>query len=391
MRDAPRFGGWDRQGKALGKFVSRRQGIDRMASLPKNHLAECGWLKTGDVSNALVVSSRVRLARNIEDYPFSQWASSSDLKRIADEVKESIQSSPQLHELELFDIEELESLDRHFLAERYMISRELVKSGLERYVAIHPRQTASVMINEEDHIRMQVLSAGSNLRQTWERIDSYDDELENRLSYSFSNSLGYLTACPTNVGTGIRCSVMIHLPALVMSRRIEKVLNAVTQMGLTVRGLSGEGSEIVGNLFQVSNQWTLGIGEEETIDKIEKILKHIIEQEQKAESRMMEEKSTSVEDKVWRAYAVLSQARVLSSNEAIELLSLIRLGRSLGILERPSYESINEAIIWMRPAHLQKSVGKSLSAGERDEVRAGQVREWIRNGGERRSAASLGG
>ena len=206
-----------------------------MSELPKRFIDECGWLKVGDLSNDLVVSSRIRLARNIEGIPFSQWASSSDLRRIADKTREAISRSAKLKDANIFNIEELDSIDRYFLVERYMISRELAKSGIERYVAIHPEQTSSVMINEEDHLRIQVLTAGHRLRENWECINTLDSELERHIPYAYSNTYGYLTACPTNVGTGIRCSVMVHLPALVLSRKIEKVLSAVTQIGLTVR------------------------------------------------------------------------------------------------------------------------------------------------------------
>ncbi len=348
--------------------------------LPKSLVSECGWLKAGSPSDERVVSSRIRLARNIEGIPFSQWASSTDLKRIAEAAQKAVRASPLLKAADILGIEELEPVDRHFLAERYMISRELAKSGIERYVAIRPGQTISIMINEEDHLRLQALLAGSNLRQAWDLINTADDELEKTITYAFSNTFGYLTACPTNVGTGIRCSVMVHLPALVISRRIEKVLGAVTQIGLTVRGLSGEGSEIAGNLFQISNQWTLGISEPETITKIEKILQQILEQERRAQDQLLEENRRSIEDRVWRAYATLRYAQVMSSNEAIELLSSIRLGLSVGILNTPSYESINAMIISVRPAHLQKLAGRPLTPPERDEWRAELVRNWIQNG-----------
>lgn len=351
-----------------------------MNELPKSYLKECGWLKAGDPSNDFVISSRIRLARNIEGIPFSQWASSSDLKRIAEQAKKAVRNSLTLRNPDLFCMDDLEPIDRHFLAERNMISRELAKSGIERYVAIRPDQTASIMINEEDHLRIQVLMAGNNLPKVWEQIDAVDNELESSITYSFSNTFGYLTACPTNVGSGIRCSVMIHLPALVISRRIDKVFSAVTQMGITVRGLSGEGSEISGNLFQISNQWTLGISEPETIEKINKILGHIIEQERKAQEQLMSENRRQVEDRVWRAYATLRYAQVMSSNEAIELFSSIRLGLNLGILDKPRYDSLNEMILKVRPAHLQKYAERSFTAVERDEYRAELIRKWIING-----------
>ena len=348
--------------------------------LPRKWLNHCGWLKAGDPGNDLVISTRIRLARNIDGIPFSQWASSTDLKRIAQQTREAIQQSTLLNEAEWLCMEEMEDIDRHFLCEQYLISRELAKSGIERYVAIHPEQIASIMINEEDHLRLQVLMAGSNLGRTWELIDSIDNEFESHINYAFSNAYGYLTACPTNVGTGIRCSVMVHLPGLVLTRQIEKVLSAVTQVGLTVRGLGGEGSEIAGNLFQISNQWTLGISEIETIEKIEKILNHIVEQERKAQTNLVENKRMKLEDQVWRAYATLRYARVLSSNEAIELLSAIRLGRSTGLLDQPTYEEINEMLIQSRPAHLQKLASQELSAHERDVFRAEMIRKWIETG-----------
>lgn len=348
-----------------------------MRELSKSFIAECGWLKTGNPNDELVISSRIRLARNIEGIPFSQWASSTDLKRIAEQAKGAIAQCGELKNSESYCMEELDPVDRSFLAERYMISRELSKSGIERYVVIHPTQTISIMINEEDHLRIQVLMAGLNLQAVWKLIDRIDNDLEDLLPFAFSNTFGYLTACPTNVGTGIRCSVMVHLPALVITRKIDKVLGSMTQAGLTVRGLSGEGSEIAGNLFQISNQWTLGISEMETIQKIEKFLKNIIAQEKKAQEQLVSENKVIIEDKIWRAYAALQHARILNSNEAIELLSSIRLGRSLGILDTPSYESINEMIIRVRPAHLQKESGTMLSTTERDEYRAALMRKWI--------------
>ncbi len=347
--------------------------------LPKTYLKEYGWLSTGKSIDDLVISSRIRLARNIEGIPFSQWASSTDLKRISEQAKKAIQNASSLDNPDLFCMDEMDPTDRYFLAERNMISRELAKSGIERYVAICKDQAASIMVNEEDHLRLQVLMAGNNLQETWKRINQIDSDLEESITYSFSNTFGYLTACPTNVGTGIRCSVMVHLPALVISRRIDKVLSAVTQMGITVRGLSGEGSDITGNLFQVSNQWTLGISEVDTISKIDTLLEQILDQERKALEELMKDKRSQIEDRIWRAFATLSYAQVMSSNEAIELFSSIRMGLNLGILEKPSYNSLNEMIVRVRPAHLQKQAERTLAAAERDEYRAELIRNWIKN------------
>lgn len=348
--------------------------------LPGKFLNQCGWLEAGDPDHDLVVSSRIRLARNFDGIPFSQWASSTDLKRIVEKAQEAVRHSSLMRNAYHFSMEELSELDRSFLNERYLISREFAKSGIERHAAVHPDEKISIMINEEDHLRMQTLLAGSQLNQAWEIVNTLDNQLEDLLNYAYSNSLGYLTACPTNTGTGIRCSVMIHLPALMISRKIEQVLNAVTQIGLTVRGMSGEGSEITGNLFQISNQWTLGISEPETIQKIEKILAHIIEQERKVQYDLLEGKRNKIEDKVWRAFAALKYARIMSSSEAIEHLSSLRLGRNLGIINSPSYQSMNEMLIMLRPAHLQKKAHQELSSKERDRYRAEQLRQWIDKG-----------
>jgi protein arginine kinase len=323
------------------------------------------------------VSSRIRLARNLEEIPFSHWATSSDLERIAESVREAMPASPHLKDGHLLCIDDLDSLDRQFLEERYLISREFLKGGIQRYVVVHPEQTVSLMINEEDHIRLQMIMAGMNLRALWKTIDEIDTELEKNLPFSFSTRLGYLTACPTNVGTGIRCSVMVHLPALVMTRRIEQVFHAVTHMGCTVRGYAGEGSDIVGNLFQLSNQWTLGITENDTLTKLEALVDNILNQERIAEAELYHENKMKIEDRVWRAYATLSQARVLSSGEAIELFSIIRLGRSLEILDSPAVQRINEMMIETRPAHLQKRAGSTLTAMERDVCRAKLIRDWF--------------
>ncbi|MFH1740110.1 MAG: ATP--guanido phosphotransferase, partial [bacterium] len=236
----------------------------------------------------------------------------------------------------------------------------------------------SIMVNEEDHLRLQVLMSGLNLREAWQRVNTLDDEMEERMDYAFSHIYGYLTACPTNLGTGIRCSVMVHLPALVISQRIKKVLSAVTQIGLTVRGLAGEGSEIAGNLFQISNQWTLGSSEAETTDKLEQILEQIVENERKTQQELWAENRIALEDKVWRAYGILSHSRVVNSREALELLSNLRLGLNLGLINGIPYSAVNDVIIQCRPAHLQKRAGQKLSALERDAIRGEFLRNWIR-------------
>jgi len=347
--------------------------------IPGYLLGSCGWLSSQGQHEDLVVSSRVRLARNIEGMPFSHWASSSDLKRISETCLLAVQDCPSVTGVTLLAVEHLNSLDRKYLAERNLISRELAESGMERFVGVDRGEFCSIMVNEEDHLRLQVILAGLNLREAWKRVDLLDDEIEARIQYAFSHEYGYLTACPTNAGTGIRCSVMVHLPALVMSQRIKKVLAAVTQIGLTVRGLAGEGSEIAGNLFQISNQWTLGASEEETIDKLERILEQIVENERKTQQELWSENRIALEDKVWRAYGVLRHARIINSKEALELLSYLRLGLDLGLIHGLPYSAINDVIIQCRPAHLQKRAGQILSAMNRDSIRGEYLRDWIRH------------
>ncbi len=350
--------------------------------IPGYLLGSCGWLSSQGQHEDLVVSSRVRLARNIEGMPFSHWASSSDLKRISETCLLAIQDCPSVAGAILLGVEHLGSLDRKYLAERNLISRELAESGMERFVGVDRGEFSSIMINEEDHLRLQVVMSGLNLRESWKRVNLLDDEVEERIQYAFSPDYGYLTACPTNLGTGIRCSVMVHLPGLVISQRIKKVLSAVTQIGLTVRGLAGEGSEIAGNLFQISNQWTLGTSEEETIEKLERILEQIVENERKTQQELWSENRIALEDRVCRAYGTLRYARVVNSKEALELLSHLRLGLDLGLIRGIPYSAINDVIIQCRPAHLQKRAGQTLSAADRDNVRGEYLRDWIHRYGQ---------
>ncbi len=346
-------------------------------SLPSRLLGRVGWVSSGGRWEDLVVSSRVRLARNIASMPFSHWASSGDLERVATTALDVLRSCSWMHEGDVVGVEEIEPVDRNFLVERYLISRELADGGLERWIVIDKDEIGSVMINEEDHLRLQVILPGLNVVDAWQRADRLDDQLSQHLEYAFSPAYGYLTACPTNVGTGIRVSVMAHLPGLVMSQEIKKVLSAVTQIGLTVRGFAGEGSEVSGNLFQISNQWTLGTSEEDTLEKIERILDQIVEKERQAQESLWSEGRALIEDRVLRSYGQMAHARIVSTKEALEMLSNIRLGLNLGLIQGIAYSDINEIIVAIRPAHLQKRIGRALSTGERDIERARLLRSWI--------------
>jgi len=338
---------------------------------------ECQWLKHGGRASELVLSSRIRLARNIRGIPFSHWASSGSLEQIIERVTEALPRCLATRDMSLIRLDQIAALERDFLLERHLISREMAAGEDFRLVAVGPDETLSIMVNEEDHLRLQCLASGLELRKIWQRINEIDDQLDECLNFAFSPRWGYLTACPTNVGTGIRCSVMVHLPALVLAKQVERVLGAVTQLGLTVRGIQGEGSEISGSIAQLSNQVTLGVTEEESIEKLERMTEQIIGHELEAQRQMMHDARAMVEDKVFRAYGILKGARIISSRETVELVSALRLGRTSGILSDISYKTMNEILICSRPAHLQKIAGKKLEPTERDVFRAHFIRERL--------------
>ena len=336
----------------------------------------CQWLKNQGQSSEIILSSRIRLARNIKGIPFSHWASSGHLEQIISKVKEVLPKCPGTQDMEIIQLDQVGPLDREFLLERHLISREMAEGENFRFAAISTDESLSILVNEEDHLRIQYLRSGLELHEIWQRINEIDDQLSEHLEFAYSPRWGYLTACPTNVGTGIRCSVMIHLPALVLAKQVDRVLGAISQLGLTVRGIQGEGSKISGNIAQLSNQVTLGVSEEESIEKLEKMTHRIIASELEAQRQLMAEARDLVEDKVFRAYGILKEARMITSQEAAEMVSALRFGRTSGILSSISYETMNEILIYSRPAHLQKMAGLNLTPKDRDIFRA----RFIRNG-----------
>lgn len=337
----------------------------------------CQWISAKGYLSDIVISSRIRLARNIDGLPFSHWATSDQLERVAETVRRALKTSHLLSELQIFSLDDATPLDRQFLRERHLISKELAEGEKHRMVAIDKGERTSIMVNEEDHLRIQCLKPGLDLMGAWQTINRVDDELEQSIDYAFSSNWGYLTACPTNVGTGIRASIMMHLPGLVMAKQVDKVLHSVNQLGFTVRGMFGEGTEVKGNLFQFSNQMTLGISEQETIENLEKVANKIIRYEKEAESQIYQEARATVEDRVWRAYSVLANARIISTEETVELLSAVRMGVNMGIISNLTNEEVNEILICTRPAHLQKRAGDTLNSRERDILRADFIRERL--------------
>ena len=348
------------------------QDLDQLLKQPSE------WLRgVGPVSD-IVMSSRIRLARNLEKFTFATRATQASQGEVLRVVKEGLEKTLTLKEPLFLDIGGLSEVDRQFLVERHLISREHIVRPDYKGVVIGQGEVFSVMINEEDHLRIQVMQSGMNLRDAWALVDALDDELSEVLPYAYSTEWGYLTCCPTNTGTGMRASVMAHLPSLVITKQINKVLHTITKLGLTARGLYGEGTEASGNFFQISNQVALGRSEEEIIENIDRILKEVIHQEQTArESLMTTGNRIQLEDRIWRAFGILRHAKTMSSTEALDLLSAVRLGVDLGLMNGLDRPTINELFIFSQPAHLQKLEGKALTAKERDTKRAHLIRERL--------------
>ncbi|MBI1976805.1 MAG: protein arginine kinase [Candidatus Omnitrophica bacterium] len=332
------------------------------------------WLKGTGPNAEIILSTRIRLARNIENKPFSNWATKEQMKQVFDETLSRLSEVKTIKAGMILSLKELAALDRQFLVERHLMSKEHAMHPDFKGLLIGKDEVASVMINEEDHLRIQVLGSGFNLRKSWELADKLDDQLSEKITYAFSLELGYLTACPTNTGTGMRASVMAHLPALVMTKRIGKLLEAITKFGLTTRGLYGEGTEASGNIFQVSNSVTLGQSEEDTLEYLERFVKQLISHEENARRTLLTQQRAELEDRVWRAYGVLRAAHIITSNETIDLLSTVRLGVDLGIIKEIDRLAVNELFIATQPAHLQKMEGKELTPPERDVKRAAIIR-----------------
>src|SRR5271167_1028768 len=327
----------------------------------------------------IVMSSRVRLARNLRNAAFPGWAKKPERVRVLELIRPAVESLPEMKDSFSEAMDNLGALDKQVLVERHFISREHAAKSAGSGLVFSRDETFCVMINEEDHLRMQALRPGLQLRQAWGAIDHLDSELEKKLDYAFDNELGYLTACPTNLGTGIRVSAMLHLPGLVLGEQINPIIQSVNKLGLAVRGLYGEGTEALGNVFQVSNQMTLGENEPAIVERLEKVLSQIIEHEENARQTLLEKKPKVVFNHIGRAYGILANAHSISSKETMNLLSLMRLGVDMGLFPSEERSTVDELFIVTQPAHLQKQFSDKLSAEERDLIRADMVRERLKN------------
>lgn len=325
----------------------------------------------------VVMSSRIRLARNLADYPFITRAAPADRIDIEKTLREGIQRAGDHLHVSYVDVSKLEGLDRQFLVERQLISREHAESEGARGVAIADNEQVSLMINEEDHLRIQVLKSGFDLPAAWQTISSIDDLIESQVTYAFHDRLGYLTACPTNVGTGMRVSVMLHLPALVITRQIDKLFRSLQKISLAVRGLYGEGSQAMGDFYQISNQITLGRAEDDLVKQVGEVVPSIIDYERKARDFLIRESKQNLHDRVSRAYGILRTAQTISSEETMHLLSSVRMGVNLGLIPGLQIPELNQLFIHTQPAHLQKLSGSELDTADRNIERARYLRRHL--------------
>ncbi|MDD5518465.1 MAG: protein arginine kinase [Candidatus Omnitrophica bacterium] len=335
------------------------------------------WLKGTGPNSDIVISSRIRLARNLDKEAFPHWANKSQGQATLNTVKDGLARVDFLKRTMFFNLADIDSVDKQFLVERHLMSLDHAQKSDNKALVVDDEEIISIMINEEDHIRTQVMQSGFNLFEAWNIINEIDDALSKELNFAFLPDWGYLTACPTNTGTGMRGSVMLHLPALVMSRTIDRVMAAIAKLSFTTRGLYGEGTHAMGNFFQISNQVSLGPSENEIIESINGLIRQIIEQENQARENLVSKNGSLIEDRINRSLGILKSARIISSQETVELLSMVRLGCDLGMIKNIDRRSINELFIITQPAHLQKKENKKLSSDERDLKRAELIRERL--------------
>jgi protein arginine kinase len=347
-------------------------------------LADFGlnWLEASGPHSDIVLSTRLRLARNLQGHAFSLRLRDAERVQIYERVRQAAEQHSDLKGGISFDLSGLSPLSRRVLLERHLISRELAGQTGEAPtqgagLILGPRDTVGLMINEEDHLRLQTLMSGLRLADSYQQIDRLDEELGSHIPFAYHQEFGFLTSCPTNVGTGLRASVLIHLPGLVLTKQIGQVLQGIGQMGLTFRGLYGEGSEIIGNFFQISNQTTLGKSEEDLIEHLQKIVSKVIQVEIEKREVLMRDAPAVMEDKIWRAYGLLRYARSLSFEEVMNLLSGVRLGVSMNLLSGPRVYTLNKIMIYAQNAHMEQAAGRQLTEAEGDLHRATYVRRVL--------------
>lgn len=336
------------------------------------------WLKGAGPEGDIVISTRIRLARNLARFPFLTVADAATRQDIERYVREKLKTANMPKKLHYIPLHEASPTDRQLLLERHLISREHAAAEGERGVAIAEDETVAVMVNEEDHLRVQVIRSGFQPAEAFEELMRIDDALESQMTYAFHNKYGYVTCCPTNLGTGLRISVMLHLPALVYTKQVEKILHSLQRVSYNIRGFFGEGTSPVGDFFQVSNQGSLGRSEAEIVNEMREFVPSILNVERGMREKLLREQRERLEDKILRANAVLREARVLSSEEALELLSAVRLGINLGIITDVPISTVNEIFLLSQPGHMQATRGGEMTSHERDVLRAAAIRARLK-------------
>jgi len=325
----------------------------------------------------VIISSRIRLARNLRDFPFPLKMNPKQSEEVLESIKEVLVNNYQ--DMNFINVNELSEVELFSMVEMHLISPEFAMSKKPKGLILSDTDIISIMVNEEDHIRIQALASGFQLENVWKMCLNIDNSLEEKLDIAFSDTFGYLTSCPTNVGTGMRVSTMLHLPALVMSGYINKILEVCNKLGIAVRGLYGENSKAHGNMFQISNQVTLGLDEYEIVNNVKNIVKHIIDQERILRNELYKQNPIIIEDKLSRSYGIFTNAKILTSEEAFKLISDVRLGLEMGIIKDIDMYKINEIMLFMQSANLQRLSGKKLSLQEINIKRAEIVQKIIKN------------
>jgi protein arginine kinase len=332
------------------------------------------WLEADGEEAEIIMSSRVRVARNLAYHRFTHHCDSEELADVLAEVSEVARRVDTFEDSLFVQMGDVSTLDRQFLSERHLISRDFLFNSSHRGLVLNASEDVCLMINEEDHLRLQAFGSGLDLKRTWAKVSRLDDELTRGLDIAFNDHFGFLTACPTNAGTGLRVSVLIHLPGLVHSKEINKLLESLNRLNHPMRGFYGEGSEVMGNFFQLSNSATLGTSEEDIIKSLREMALKVVGFERRARDMLFTKARSLLEDKVWRAYGLLRYAHSVSSKEALSLISAVRLGVGVGIIHDVPIRTLNHLLVYTQPAHLQKLEGESMNAQERDVARAEYIR-----------------
>ncbi len=335
------------------------------------------WLEGPSKDEDVVVSTRIRVARNIENYKFPQYINLEESKELTDEILNGMKKISGDDNYRFIRINDLTPRERFVYIEEHLISPNLVQKIDKSSFLLRNDEKVTIMINEEDHIRIQVLMPGLNFGEGWQLCTQIDDLLEENLDYAFNERLGYLTSCPTNVGTGLRASVMVHLPCLAITGHINAIIEALSKIGLTVRGIYGEGSETLGHLFQISNQTTLGEKEESIIKKLNNVIFQVVARERNIRKNLMEKKEVEMEDKIFRSFGLLKYSRLMSSKEAMGHLSNVKLGCEMGIINDVASKEILKLMVEIQPASIQANLNKEMTKEERDINRAQLIRNFL--------------